>query len=1052
MNKFGSRWAATALVIVVGAVLLAFYGTTRKPQELLLLQNAVKQLLTCTGPGCGANDVASGPEWYRDVQTVPLDAKKLEAGSITWTQAAADVIVGEIVRVQFPENCSSTKWLAIQQLSDDVLYEYQNFLALLVFGASLGYTVVPIHDSPMLPYATCRDKSLHCYFQPFTKCSLYNEPERLVRFGDAFYEYTHGRDFLHRDMGKVVRGDWGDQLLTLIPYGPHYPNEQPYKHEWLSALWERLAATGDVTVVGGGQASPEHIEAMVFSVVSDWMFKPVGRIEDQAAAILAQQGGTKYPVLGLEMRTGYGGGPERFGDLGQVDVLAYDGKKMGRLIKDLRWAFKTGADNAGHSWNSSFVITDSDFFLEELIEKSDTLGVAAASNILYDQLAADKSDVVVRRGLRGRGTPLGGFGKQRRLRQKLGGGLPGGDESRRELWSSSSRPGNGAVSGVSDAGVGQRDKVNRSGLSTLYNRVSEAFSGTHCGSLSSNDSVTCRSLVRLCRVLSSLGHQLIDRVQGPKKGLGLITAIEMATPFDHARLRSFPASRRKLSQVDAVDSKPPVETSDSPLQKAGASKELETGDLFGRPESGQDWSGPEARRHAEDRALANALILSRLSDYAIISSRSNVGRLAAQVISARKRVTQTGPLGPVVHSTTGGGLVNPLGASAGPGLPGGTLRWSNTVEKLVYEELDRTQFPEDCENARWLMTRPHNQGVALNFHSYQMALLLAVSLGRTLVVDSSEAPQQPSDSGACVLETLETLFEPLSGCKYDAPSVGDSEVTLTWQGAMVTSAEAAQKRVVRLETVVPTPSGFVDRGESWVEPTWWEAFLENLIVAGNLRLEGGGDVHGAPFLDLHFMLWSITTQWMWRPQARVREITDAIKCAWPDRREPTVAVHVRRTDRGWGDGFFREHHRFRDLGDYGRAVEKLEADWGIHWPSVFLFTDTASVLRQAAANATDLGFTDSERQVMYNPLVELDPITVHQSHLNVPCPQRNQIMQHYVAELTLAAEEADYAVFAGSASGARIVWEIMAAHRQFGQTKADGDLVHSLDTGWYYEW
>lgn len=67
--------------------------------------------------------------------------------------------------------------------------------------------------------------------------------------------------------------------------------------------------------------------------------------------------------------------------------------------------------------------------------------------------------------------------------------------------------------------------------------------------------------------------------------------------------------------------------------------------------------------------------------------------------------------------------------------------------------------------------------------------------------------------------------------------------------------------------------------------------------SGNLRLEGGGDVRGAPFLDLHFMLWSITTQWMWRPQARVRAIADAIKCAWPDRREPTVAVHVRRTDR-----------------------------------------------------------------------------------------------------------------------------------------------------------
>ena len=102
----------------------------------------------------------------------------------------------------------------------DILYDYQSFLALLVFGASLNYTVVPIHDSPMLPYATCRDKSLHCYFRPFTKCSLYDEPGRLAQYGDAFYDYTHGSDFLHRDLRKVMRGDWGERPLTIIPYEP----------------------------------------------------------------------------------------------------------------------------------------------------------------------------------------------------------------------------------------------------------------------------------------------------------------------------------------------------------------------------------------------------------------------------------------------------------------------------------------------------------------------------------------------------------------------------------------------------------------------------------------------------------------------------------------------------------------------------------------------------------------------------------------------------------------------------------------------------------------
>lgn len=386
----------------------------------------------------------------------------------------------------------------------------------------------------------------------------------------------------------------------------------------------------------------------------------------------------------------------------------------------LQWAYKTGADNAGHTWNSSFVITDSDFFLEELLEKPDTLGVAAASNVLYDQLVADASDVIVRRGLRGRGITPGSVSKRRRLRRGVGGGSSGGLGTPEESWSSSERPENGAASEKS--GVGQGAETSRTGLSNSQRRGSKDSGETDRARLSPSDSAHSKSLAGLSRALSVLGRGVINRIQSFKKPLSFKSALEPATmhdTIDSGRLRSSPASRRKLSQVNTSSNEAPVKASISPLPKAGANEELETGELIGRPESGQDWSAAEARRHAEDRALANALILSRLSDYAIVSSRSNVGRLAAQVISARKRVTQTGPLGPVVHSTTGGGLVNPLGASAGPGLPGGTLRWSNTVEKLVYEELDRRQFPEDCEKAQWLVTRLHNQGGLVNFLDFR---------------------------------------------------------------------------------------------------------------------------------------------------------------------------------------------------------------------------------------------------------------------------------------------------------------------------------------------
>jgi hypothetical protein len=119
--------------------------------------------------------------------------------------------------------------------------------------------------------------------------------------------------------------------------------------------------------------------------------------------------------------------------------------------------------------------------------------------------------------------------------------------------------------------------------------------------------------------------------------------------------------------------------------------------------------------------------------------------------------------------------------------------------------------------------------LALNFHSYQMALVLAMSLGRTLVIEPSEA--EPSESGACVIETLPTLFKPLTGCNYSNASSGtQDDVTVSWDDAMTSSV--VEKRVVRLASVVPTPSGFVDRGQAWVEPTWWAGFLDNLILAG----------------------------------------------------------------------------------------------------------------------------------------------------------------------------------------------------------------------------
>jgi hypothetical protein len=118
MEKWPPRWITVTVASLIGAFLLTFYGTSQSPEELLLFQDAVRQLMKCAGTACPSNVIPSGRDWYQNIRTVPLNVDKLEPGIVTWTQEAANAIVEEIERVQFPADCKATRWLAIQQLSD----------------------------------------------------------------------------------------------------------------------------------------------------------------------------------------------------------------------------------------------------------------------------------------------------------------------------------------------------------------------------------------------------------------------------------------------------------------------------------------------------------------------------------------------------------------------------------------------------------------------------------------------------------------------------------------------------------------------------------------------------------------------------------------------------------------------------------------------------------------------------------------------------------------------------------------------------------------------
>jgi hypothetical protein len=416
-------------------------------------------------------------------------------------------------------------------------------------------------------------------------------------------------------------------------------------------------------------------------------------------------------------------GSENYGILWMLKRGAYWATLHTRSLSFLlQWAYKTGSDNAGHRWNSTFVITDSDFLLEEVVQKPDALGVASKTDVHFDKLEAAGS---ARRLLGARKSASGSVGRRRRPGD-VGGRNATHGSGGQELGLVSGRLRAGEATGMGGENGGHKISPHQSAPPAGYSQsrsqiVKEGTEGPRQSNLLqiAGSGGARQALVPLYGFSNSFLRRYLWWIVGRR------AAWSRDAPGSNRDRAEGSAPdpahditlRRKLHQVDRSMNKSSTSLKERLIEspevvnvEADITEESEEEGLIGRPESGQDWSAAEARRKLEDRALANALVLARLSDYAIVSSRSNVGRLAAQVISARKRVTQTGPLGPVVHSTSGGGLVNPLGASAGPGLPGGTLRWSNTVEKLVYAELDRTQFPEHCGKARWLVVKLNTQG------------------------------------------------------------------------------------------------------------------------------------------------------------------------------------------------------------------------------------------------------------------------------------------------------------------------------------------------------
>lgn len=146
------------------------------------------------------------------------------------------------------------------------------------------------------------------------------------------------------------------------------------------------------------------------------------------------------------------------------------------------------------------------------------------------------------------------------------------------------------------------------------------------------------------------------------------------------------------------------------------------------------------------------------------------------------------------------------------------------------------------------------------------------------------------------------------------------------------------------------------------------------------------------------------------------------------------------------DPYWLVHGKYRDLSDYGHAVQLVEEECNSTFSSIFLMSDSQAVIETALKNPNFISF-NPRATILYDKSVNRSSLA--QGHVHVPVEIKKEVQDHFVAAVYALMRSADHVVCTLSSNVARLFFQYVTAKGRAAQVSAAGAFVTSLD---YPEW
>jgi len=397
-----------------------------------------------------------------------------------------------------------------------------------------------------------------------------------------------------------------------------------------------------------------------------------------------------------------------------------------------------------------------------------------------------------------------------------------------------------------------------------------------------------------------------------------------------------------------------------------------------------------------------------------------------------------------------------------------TIRWTERAERLLYERLMQTQFPESCAAAKWLLvSMPAYQGLMSDLHYFQVQLVFGMFLGRTVIplpeIDLNLGDKRHNHAVRPDLYHMGNYFHFLSGCPV-------------LENGLVNGTLAIPPRPPILKELfsipIASPSSFSDmlevvkndeRRVVWLRERDTQHKLlrkrvgnsvpadiwAQLVQSGQVFIEGLE--RPCKETDIHrhlqtFFLRSVLARFIFAPKAcvvnRAAEILDG------STKKPMAVVHVRRTDKSSEDPNFKRTGEFAQLSTYVTALVEAR----VNWATIYLMSDDMVAITELT-NLLKTHFPASairyqEPSLNLGRTKTLPSGMTISGHHSLPEAEKKFDFLTFIAEVWGVTRAADYFVGTFSSNVGRAIEELLGAQKCAGQVDVSGPLATSIDDKW----